>query len=68
MYMNDLPLASQFKTMLLANNKYLTLAENSLAKLESKVHNELLQIDTWLKQVILKFLKNLFYVNQQKPQ
>ena len=56
MYVNDLPPASQFQTTLFANDTYLTMAKNSLAKLESKVNHELLQIDT--KQINLKFLKN----------
>ena len=50
MYVNDLPLASQFQTTLFADDTHLIMAENSLAKLESKVNNKLLQIDTWLKQ------------------
>ena len=50
MYVNDLPQPSQFQTMLFAYDLYLTMAENSFAKLKSKVSNELLHIDTWLKQ------------------
>ena len=33
MYVNDIPLGSQFQTMLFADDTYLTMAENSLAKL-----------------------------------
>ena len=48
--MSDLPLASQFQTTLFTDDTYLTMAENSFAKLASKVNYELFQIDTWLKQ------------------
>ena len=42
MYVNGLPLVSQFQTTQSSDDTYLTTAENSLAKLKSKVNNELL--------------------------
>ena len=46
LYINDLPLVSQFDTTLFADDTYLTLSDRSLSGLELKANNELRKIDT----------------------
>ena len=49
LYINDLPLASQFDTTLFADDTYLTLSDKSLSGLELKANNELRKTDTWMR-------------------
>ena len=46
---NNLLLASQFDTTLLADDTYSTLGDKSLSGLELKANNELRKIDTWMR-------------------
>ena len=41
LYINDLPLASQFDTILFADDTFLALSDNNLSKLQSRVNIEL---------------------------
>ena len=59
LYINDLPLASQFDTILFADDTFLTLSDNNLSKLQSKVNIELRKIDLRMKKnkLQLNYLK-----------
>ena len=50
LYINDLPLASQFDTILFADDTFLALSDNNLSKLQSRVNIELRKIDLWMKK------------------
>ena len=49
LYVNDLPLASEFETTLFANNAFLAISDKSITDLECKVNNKLIKIDRWLE-------------------
>ena len=49
MYVNDLPLVSNFKTILFADDTVLSLSANSMHKLTTKINQELESVDNWLK-------------------
>ena len=59
MYVNDLPSASKFSTILFADDTYLVLADNNLLRLEYKVNFQLQLVDEWLR-------KNKFTLNLSK--
>jgi len=48
-YINDLPLASNLKTRLFADDANLTLSHKSSVMLEVNVNHELTKIDVWMK-------------------
>ena len=50
LYINDLPLASQFDTILFADDTFLAMSDNNLFKLQNKVNIELRKIDLWMKK------------------
>ena len=50
LYVNDLPLASQFDTILFANDTVLAMSDNNLFKLQNRVNTELRKIDFWMKK------------------
>ena len=50
LYINDLPLASEFSTTLFADDTYLTLSHNNLFELEKKVNIQMHHIDNWMCQ------------------
>ena len=47
---NDLPLASQFDTILFANDPFLAMSDINLSKLQNRVNTELRKIDFWMKK------------------
>ena len=49
LYINDLPLASLFDTILFANDTFLALSNLNLSKLQNTVNIELSKIDLWIK-------------------
>ena len=59
LYINDLHLASQFDTILFADDTFLALSDNNLSKLQSRVNIELRKIDLWMKKnkLQLNYLK-----------
>ena len=59
LYNNDLPLASEFDTILLANDTFLALSDYKLSKLQGRVKIELSKIDLWMKT-------NKFHMNYIK--
>ena len=50
LYINDLPLASNFSTTLFADDTYLNMSDNSLNSLEKRVNDELVKIEQWFKK------------------
>ena len=50
LYINDLPLASEFSTTLFADDTYLTLSHNNLFELEKKVNIQMHHINNWMYQ------------------
>ena len=50
LYINDLPLASQFDTILFADDTFLAMPDNNLSKLQNRVNTELRKIDLWMKK------------------
>ena len=50
LYINDLPLASQFDSILSADDPFLAMSDNNLSKLQNRVNAELRKIDFWLKK------------------
>ena len=47
LYVNDLPLSSNFKTTLFADDTLLQKSECNIKKLEKRVNNELNKINVW---------------------
>ena len=50
LYVNDLPLASQFDTILFADDTFLAMSGNNLFKLQNKANTELQKNDLWMKK------------------
>jgi len=48
LYVNDLPLVSNFKTILFADDMVLSLSANSIHELTTKINQELASVDNWL--------------------
>jgi len=53
-YVNDLPLVSNFKTILFADDTVLSLSANSMYELTIKINQEFESVDNWLKYNIFK--------------
>ena len=49
LYVNDLPMASEFDTILFADDTFLALSDNNLFNLQNRVNTELSKIDFWMK-------------------
>ena len=45
-----LPLASQFDTILFADDTFLVMSDNNLSKSQSRSNTELRKIDFWMKK------------------
>ena len=45
LYVNDLPLASEFEPTLVADDSFLAISDKSITDLERKVNKELIKID-----------------------
>ena len=50
MYINDLPLASDFGVTIFANDNFLLLADSNLNNLENQLNHQLHKIDYWLRK------------------
>ena len=68
LYINDLPLASEFDTTLYADDTALMLSDRDLNSLKYKVNNELNKVDFWLRmnKLSLNYSKTnyIIYNNQ----
>jgi len=49
LYVNDLPLVSNFETILFADDTMLSLSANAMHELTTKINQELGSVDNWLK-------------------
>jgi len=49
LYVNDLPLVSNFKAILFADDTVISLSANSMHELTTKINQELESVDNWLK-------------------
>ena len=50
LYVNDLPLASPFDTILFDDDTFLAMSDSNLSKLQNRVNTELRKIDLWMKK------------------
>ena len=48
-YINDLPTASSFETILFADDAFLTLLDKIFNSLQKRVNDKLFKIDLWLR-------------------
>jgi len=62
LYVNDLPLASEFNSTLFADDTLLMLSDNNLKSLEKKVNEQFKSIDIWLRKLSLNFSKTNYMV------
>ena len=69
MYINDLPLCSEFKTILYADDTYLSLSHSSLS-LQSMLNNELLKVRDWmsLNKLSINYAKSIYLLTGKKIQ
>jgi len=70
MYINDLPLCSKFKTVLFADDTYLSLSHSILSTLQSMVNNELLKVHDWisLNKLSINYAKLMYLLTGKKVQ
>ena len=70
MSINDLPLCSKFKTILYADDTYLSLSLSSLSNLQSMVNNELLKVHDWmsLNKLPINYAKSIYLLTGKKTQ
>ena len=50
MYINDLPLATEFETTLCADDTYLAMSDKDLDSLKIRANKEISKIDLWLRK------------------
>ena len=69
LYVNDLPLVSQFSTTLFADDTLLALSEANLSRLENRVNTQLRHIDHWLihNKLSLNYSKTTYLLFNKQP-
>lgn len=69
LYINDVPLTTNFNTTLYADDTYLMLSDTNLDKLEKRVNTELEKIDEWLIQnkLSLNYSKTNYLLINKDP-
>ena len=69
MYINDLPLATQFETTLFADNTFLLLSDSSILNLERRVNAQLENIDKWFRmnKISLNYSKTNYMIFNKHP-
>ena len=69
LYINNLPLVSQFDITLFADDTYLTLSDKGLFGLELKGNNELRKFDTWMRsnKLSLNYSKSCYMIINKVP-
>ena len=70
LYINDLPLCSKFKTVLYADDTYLSLSHYSLSTSQSVVNHEFLKVDDWmsLNKLSRNYAKSTYLSTGKKVQ
>jgi len=56
LYVNDLPLVSNFEIILFADDMVLSLSANSMHDLTTKINQEHENADNWLKYCTINYL------------
>ena len=69
MYINDLPLASDFGVTIFADDTFSLLADSNLNNLENRVNHQLHKIDYWLRKnkLSLNFVKTNYMIINKQP-
>ena len=69
MYINDLPLASDFGVTIFADDTCLLLADGNLNNLENRVNHQLHKIDYWLRKnkLSLNYVKTNYMIINKQP-
>ena len=69
MYINDLPLASDFGVTIFADDTFLLLANSNLNNLENRVNHQLHKIDYWLRKnkLSLNYVKTNYMIINKQP-
>ena len=69
MYINDLPLASDFGVTIFADDTFLLLADSNLNNLENRVNHQLNKIDYWLRKnkLSLNYVKTNYMIINKQP-
>ena len=69
LYVNDLPLVSQFSTTLFADDTLLALSDANLSRLENGVNTQLRHIDHWLihNKLSLNYSKTMYLLFNKQP-
>lgn len=69
MYINDLPLMSDFEITIFADDTYLMLADIDPRRLENRVNLELVKIDNWLRnnKLSLNYAKTNYMIINKQP-
>ena len=69
LYVNDLPLTSEFETTLFADDTYLAISDENITDLECKVNKELIRRDVWLKinKLSLNISKSCYMLINNQP-
>ena len=69
LYINDLPLASEFDTTLYADDTALMLSDRDLNLLKYKANNELKKVDLWLlmNKLFLNYSKTNYNIYNNQP-
>ena len=70
LYINDLPLASNFSTTLFADDTHLNMSDNNLNSLEKRVNDVLAKIEQWFKKnkLSLNYKKSCCVLVNKQPQ
>ena len=69
LYINDLPLASEFDTTLYADDTALMISDRDLNSLKYKANNELKKVDFWLRmnKLSLNYSKTNYIIYNNQP-
>ena len=69
MYINDLPLASDFGVTIFADDTFLLLTDSNLNNLENRVNHQLHKIDYWLRKnkLSLNYVKTNYMIINKQP-
>jgi len=67
LYVNDLPIVYNFKTLLFADDTVLSLSANSVHELTTKINQELENVDNWLNynKLSLNYSQYILFTKQK---
>ena len=68
LYINDLPLASKFKSILFADDANLLISHQNLKTLQLRVNNEIKKVDYWMSmsKLTLNYSKCTYMIVNKK--